>query len=220
VSISHSRILTCTVKLSRTFRRQHFQATEIKSAENKCLLFSTKLQKLPVIFISKIFVTAYSTYLVGKKLLYENLFIDADSLMNHGKFYYVTVTAINSVELQSYAFSGPIAIDTTPPKAAKVINLHTTYRMDVTNNTATMLMNSKTCITDEGNLLMNYCYIYINKMKTAFVIQIVHFYSPIQVFISYSQTLTCAILGFRILSRFYIRISVIIKMKNNNNNDV
>jgi hypothetical protein len=26
-------------------------------------------------------------------------------------------------------------------------------------------MNSKTCITDEGNLLMNYCYIYINKMK-------------------------------------------------------
>jgi hypothetical protein len=78
--------------------------------------------ELPVIFISKIFVTAYSTYLVGKKLLYENLFIDADSLMNHGKFYYVTVTAINSVELQSYAFSGPIAIDTTPPKAAKVIN--------------------------------------------------------------------------------------------------
>jgi hypothetical protein len=72
--------------------------------------------------------------------------------MIHGKLYYVTVTAVNSVGLQSYAFSGPVAIDTTPPKAAKVINLHTTYRMDVTNNTATMIMNSKTCTTDEGTV--------------------------------------------------------------------
>ena len=80
-----------------------------------------------------------------------NYFSDAESLMVHGQTYYVTVTAVNTVDLQSYAFSGPIAIDTTPPHAGRVIDLHTTYRMDVTNNTATILMNSKTCTTDEGN---------------------------------------------------------------------
>ncbi|CAG2250499.1 unnamed protein product [Mytilus edulis] len=74
---------------------------------------------------------------------------DAGSLMTHGQTYYLTVTAVNSVHLMSYAFSGPIAIDTTPPQNGKVIDLHTTYRMDVSNNTATVLMNSRTCSTDQ-----------------------------------------------------------------------
>ncbi|VDI27589.1 Hypothetical predicted protein, partial [Mytilus galloprovincialis] len=74
---------------------------------------------------------------------------NAGSLMTHGQTYYLTVTAVNSVHLMSYAFSGPIAIDTTPPQNGKVIDLHTTYRMDVSNNTATVLMNSRTCSTDQ-----------------------------------------------------------------------
>ncbi|CAC5409205.1 unnamed protein product [Mytilus coruscus] len=74
---------------------------------------------------------------------------DADELMTHEKSYYVTVTAVNTVGLQSYSFSGPVAIDTTPPDNGKVIDLHTTYRMDVTDNAATVQMNAKACTTDE-----------------------------------------------------------------------
>ncbi|CAC5392346.1 unnamed protein product [Mytilus coruscus] len=74
---------------------------------------------------------------------------DADELMTHEKSYYVTVTAVKTVGLQSYSFSGPVAIDTTPPDYGKVIDLHTTYRMDVTDNAATVQMNAKACTTDE-----------------------------------------------------------------------
>ncbi|OPL32680.1 hypothetical protein AM593_07850, partial [Mytilus galloprovincialis] len=69
--------------------------------------------------------------------------------MTHEKSYYVTVTAVNTVGLQSYSFSGPVAIDTTPPISGKVIDLHTTYRIDVTDNAATVQMNAKACTTDE-----------------------------------------------------------------------
>ncbi|VDI79784.1 Hypothetical predicted protein [Mytilus galloprovincialis] len=74
---------------------------------------------------------------------------DADELMTYEKFYYVTVTAVNTVGLQTYGFSGPVAIDTTPPDSGRVIDLHTTYRMDVTDNAATVQMNAKACTTDE-----------------------------------------------------------------------
>ncbi|VDI54125.1 Hypothetical predicted protein [Mytilus galloprovincialis] len=74
---------------------------------------------------------------------------DADELMTNEKSYYVTVTAVNTVGLQSYSSSGPVAIDTTPPNSGKVIDLHTTYRMDVTDNAATVQMNAKACTTDE-----------------------------------------------------------------------
>lgn len=70
--------------------------------------------------------------------------------MKHGKPYYVTVTAINMVDLETYGFSGPIAIDTTPPKYGRVIDLHTTYRLDVTDNEVTVNLNAKVCDEEEG----------------------------------------------------------------------
>lgn len=70
--------------------------------------------------------------------------------MHEGIMYYVTVTAVNKVGLQSYSFSNPIAIDTTPPKYGKVVDLHTTYRMDVRDNELTVRMNAKACTTDAG----------------------------------------------------------------------
>ncbi|XP_076076023.1 uncharacterized protein LOC143046845 [Mytilus galloprovincialis] len=80
---------------------------------------------------------------------FSYLINDADELMTHEKSYYVTVTAVNTVGLQSYSFSRPVAIDTTPPNSGKVVDLHTTYRMDVTDNAATVQMNAKACTTDE-----------------------------------------------------------------------
>ena len=71
-------------------------------------------------------------------------------MLEHGKSYYVTVTAINTVGMETYAFSGPVAIDTTPPKYGKVVDLHTTYRIDVRDNEATVRMNAKICSNDEG----------------------------------------------------------------------
>lgn len=73
-------------------------------------------------------------------------------MLEHGKSYYITVTAINTVGMETYAFSGPVAIDTTPPKYGKVIDLHTTYRIDVRDNELTVKMNAKICDSDEGNL--------------------------------------------------------------------
>ncbi|CAG2187681.1 unnamed protein product [Mytilus edulis] len=69
--------------------------------------------------------------------------------LKHGKSYYVTVTAINMVDLETYGFSGPIAIDTTPPKYGRVIDLHTTYRLDVTDNEVTVNLNAKVCDEEE-----------------------------------------------------------------------
>ncbi|CAG2247498.1 unnamed protein product [Mytilus edulis] len=70
-------------------------------------------------------------------------------LLDHGKSYYVTVTAINSVAMETYAFSGPISIDTTPPRHGKVVDLHTVYRINVKDNSETVAMNAKICSTDE-----------------------------------------------------------------------
>jgi hypothetical protein len=46
-------------------------------------------------------------------VLIKTFIVDADALMAHEKSYYMTVTAINKVGLQSYSFSGPISIDVT-----------------------------------------------------------------------------------------------------------
>ena len=83
-------------------------------------------------------------------MLIKRLIVDADGLMVHEKSYYMTVTAVNKVGLQSYSFSGPISIDVTPPISGKVVDLHTTYRIDVNDNTATVQMNAKACTTDAG----------------------------------------------------------------------
>ncbi|XP_071123199.1 uncharacterized protein [Mytilus edulis] len=69
--------------------------------------------------------------------------------LKHGKSYYVTVTAVNMVGLETYGFSESIAIDTTPPKYGRVIDLHTTYRLDVTDNEVTVNLNAKVCDEEE-----------------------------------------------------------------------
>ncbi|XP_076085507.1 uncharacterized protein LOC143056307 [Mytilus galloprovincialis] len=69
--------------------------------------------------------------------------------LHHGDKYYVTVTAVNYVDMEAYAFSAEIGIDSTPPTYGKVIDLHTTYRVDVTDTEMTLAMNAKKCDTDE-----------------------------------------------------------------------
>ncbi|XP_071177976.1 uncharacterized protein [Mytilus edulis] len=69
--------------------------------------------------------------------------------LNHGDKYYVTVTAVNFVDMEAYAFSSEIGIDSTPPTYGKVIDLHTTHRVDVTNTERTLAMDAKKCDTDE-----------------------------------------------------------------------
>lgn len=67
----------------------------------------------------------------------------------------MTVTAVNLVDMETYAFSAEIGIDSTPPTYGKVIDLHTTYRVDVTNTEMTLAMNAKKCDTDDGkNILL------------------------------------------------------------------
>ncbi|CAG2246701.1 unnamed protein product [Mytilus edulis] len=69
--------------------------------------------------------------------------------LHHGDKYYVTVTAVNFVDMESYGFSSEIGIDSTPPTYGKVIDLHTTYRVDVTDTEMTLAMNAKKCDTDD-----------------------------------------------------------------------
>ncbi|CAG2210833.1 unnamed protein product [Mytilus edulis] len=69
--------------------------------------------------------------------------------LHHGDKYYVTVTAVNYVDMEAYAFSSEIGIDSTPPTYGKVIDLHTTYRVDVTDTEMTLAMNAKKCDTDD-----------------------------------------------------------------------
>jgi hypothetical protein len=99
-----------------------------------------------VFFVFHFITCTIATYFV----LIKTFIVDADALMAHEKSYYMTVTAINKVGLQSYSFSGPISIDVTPPISGKVVDLHTTYRIDVNDNTATVQMNAKACATDAG----------------------------------------------------------------------
>jgi hypothetical protein len=61
--------------------------------------------------------------------------------------YYVTITAVNYVAMETYIFSDPIRIDTTPPSYGKVVDLHTTYRVNTTNSTQTVQMNAKIWFT-------------------------------------------------------------------------
>ncbi|VDH98959.1 Hypothetical predicted protein [Mytilus galloprovincialis] len=82
------------------------------------------------------YISQYSIQGLGNKLY-------------HGDKYYVTVTAVNLVDMETYAFSAEIGIDSTPPTYGKVIDLHTTYRVDVTNTEMTLAMNAKKCDTDD-----------------------------------------------------------------------
>lgn len=71
--------------------------------------------------------------------------------------YYVTVTAVNYVAMETYSFSDPIRIDTTPPSYGKVIDLYTTYRVDAANATKTVQMNTKICNSDSGKTFFDKC---------------------------------------------------------------
>lgn len=70
--------------------------------------------------------------------------------MHHGEEYYVTVTAINTVDMTSNAFSGAVGVDLTPPKAGVVVDLSSVYRIDASSTDNTVSMNAKICATEEG----------------------------------------------------------------------
>lgn len=82
-------------------------------------------------------------------------FVDAWKKMYHGEEYYVTVTAINTVDMTSNAFSGAVGVDLTPPKAGMVVDLSSVYRIDASSTDHTVSMNAKICATEEG--LLFYC---------------------------------------------------------------
>lgn len=76
--------------------------------------------------------------------------VGVTSQLSHGSVYYVTVTAVNTVGLEVSAFSLPIILDTTPPVTGKVVDLHSVYRLDFSDNTATVTQNSVQCSTEQG----------------------------------------------------------------------
>lgn len=76
--------------------------------------------------------------------------VGVTSQLSHGSVYYVTVTAVNTVGLEVSAFSLPIVLDTTPPVTGKVVDLHSVYRLDFSDNTATVTQNSVQCSTEQG----------------------------------------------------------------------
>jgi hypothetical protein len=76
--------------------------------------------------------------------------LELESKLVHGETYYVTVTAVNAVGLQSYAFSGPVRIDSTPPTYGAVVELSSAEKINVTNHTATAAMNAHVCTTLDG----------------------------------------------------------------------
>ena len=79
-----------------------------------------------------------------------HLISDVSQFMIQDQSYYVTITAVNYVAMETYIFSDPIRIDATPPSYGKVVDLHTTYRVNTTNSTQTVQMNAKICSTDIG----------------------------------------------------------------------
>ena len=70
--------------------------------------------------------------------------------MEHGAKYYVTVTAVNSVDMTENAFSEAIGVDLTPPQKGMVVDLTSVYRIDVSSSDNTVAMNAKICLTEEG----------------------------------------------------------------------
>ena len=78
------------------------------------------------------------------------LFVGVGEKMEHGAKYYVTVTAVNSVDMTENAFSEAIGVDLTPPQKGMVVDLTSVYRIDVTSSDNTVAMNAKICQTEEG----------------------------------------------------------------------
>ncbi|XP_071152144.1 uncharacterized protein, partial [Mytilus edulis] len=72
----------------------------------------------------------------------------ANYQLDHGRSCFATVTAVNSVDMETSAFSGSISIDATPPNHGKVVDLHTVYRINLNDTHQTAAMNAKICTTD------------------------------------------------------------------------
>lgn len=70
--------------------------------------------------------------------------------MSHGAEYYVTVTAVNTVDMTVNAFSNKIGVDTTPPKTGVVVDLNSVYRIDAKSTDETVRMNAVICKTVAG----------------------------------------------------------------------
>lgn len=70
--------------------------------------------------------------------------------MSHGAEYYVTVTAVNTVDMTVNAFSNKIGVDTTPPKTGVVVDLNSVYRIDTKSVDETVGMNAVICKTVAG----------------------------------------------------------------------
>lgn len=70
--------------------------------------------------------------------------------MSHGSEYFVTVTAVNTVDMVVNAFSNKIGVDTTPPKTGIVVDLNSVYRIDAKSTDETVRMNSLICKTVAG----------------------------------------------------------------------
>lgn len=73
--------------------------------------------------------------------------------MQHGSKYYVTVTAVNMVDMNENAFSDAVGVDLTPPQTGMVVDLHSVYRIDATSTDNTVAMNAKICLTKDGKTL-------------------------------------------------------------------
>ena len=66
--------------------------------------------------------------------------------MEHGAKYYVTLTAVHSVDMTENAFSEAIGVDLTPAQKGMVVDLTSVYSIDVTDSDNTVAMNSKICL--------------------------------------------------------------------------
>lgn len=81
------------------------------------------------------------------------VFVGIGQKMQHGSKYYVTVTAVNMVDMNENAFSDAVGVDLTPPQTGMVVDLHSVYRIDATSTDNTVAMNAKICLTKDGKTL-------------------------------------------------------------------
>ena len=78
-------------------------------------------------------------------------FVGVEEKIEHGAKYYVTVTAVNSVNTTENAFSEAIGVDLNQPQKGMVVDLTSVYRIDVTSSDNTVAVNAEICPTEEGN---------------------------------------------------------------------
>ena len=80
---------------------------------------------------------------------YNNLIVPGIQ-KQHNDVLYASITAVNSVGLNTTAFSGPISVDDTPPVAGRVVELANNYRVDSGNSDITVALNLLACEDTKG----------------------------------------------------------------------